>query len=196
MYEYLFSRGDHPLGRSWEEWTCQWWKWILSIPRTDNPGYDKTGERISKNQHSDVLFLPGTFGGVAERNISIPANKPILLPVINCTTSFAEAPRLKTESQLMEFVKSQIDDIGIKHASLDGIELKNMEQYRVRSQIFDVFFPEDNVYNVKSGQTRAASDGFWLFLKPLSPGLHQIHTNGSCLLGKIRIEVKYSLCVQ
>lgn len=195
-HEYLFPRGEHPLGRSWEEWTCRWWEWILSIPRVDNPGYDKTGERISKNQHSEVLFLPGTFGGIAERHISIPASKPILLPVINCTTSFAEEPRFKTEFQLMEFVRSQIDDIGDVHASIDGVELKNVEQYRVRSRIFDVLFPENNVYNAKPGQTRAASDGFWLFLKPLSPGLHQIHTYGSCLLGKIRIEVKYNMRVQ
>jgi hypothetical protein len=41
----------------------------------------------------------------------------------------------------------------------------------------------------------AQGDGYWLFLKPssLSCGTHEIHSFGSCLSGRVVIEVHYKL---
>ena len=57
-------------------------------------------------------------------------------------------------------------------ASIDGVPLKNLAQYRVKSPVFDVTFPANNIWGVKGGPTRSAADTYIIFLKPLSPGKH------------------------
>src|SRR4051812_33030806 len=94
MHEIMYPRNANPFGKTWEEWTARWWQWMLSIPKEQNPGNDKTGSYFNLNQNDpDVLFLAGTHRGSdpAERTIIISTGKAILFPVINFTTSYAEA---------------------------------------------------------------------------------------------------------
>jgi hypothetical protein len=39
-------------------------------------------------------------------------------------------------------------------AVVDGVKLNNLEKYRVESQLFDLTFPENNVFSVKAGNTK------------------------------------------
>src|SRR6266487_1799456 len=110
-----YRREENPFGKTWEEWTADWWRWVLSIPKKDNPGYDQTGKMFDTNQKDhDVLFLVGTYGGSAKRSYTIAAGKPCLFPIINFTTSYAEEPALNTESELTLRAKNDIDDIAYK----------------------------------------------------------------------------------
>jgi hypothetical protein len=118
-----------------------------------------------------------------------------LFPIISYECSYAEYPELKTESDLISNAESNIDDIAKKEVIIDGMTLQNLKNYRVLSPPFDVTLPEKNFYGVRSGPTRAVSDGYWVFLKPLSLGKHEIYTAGSCLAGKINIEVIHHLIV-
>jgi len=197
LNERMYSRNDKPYGKSWEEWTSKWWQWLLSIPKESNPGIDTTGEKFDANQNDpDVVFLVGTFGGSAERNYTIYADKSILFPIINFTTSYIEEPFLKTESELKSRAKKDIDDIVNKEAVVDGMKLQDVEKYRVQSPVFDLTYPENNVFELSSGSTRAISDGYWVFLKPLSPGMHDIHAVGSCSSGKTRVDITWHLDVK
>ena len=197
LNERMYSRNDKPYGKSWEEWTSKWWQWLLSIPKESNPGIDVTGEKFDANQNDpDVVFLVGTFGGSAERNYTIYADKSILFPIINFTTSYIEEPFLKTESELKSRAKQDIDDIVNKEAVVDGMKLQDVETYRVQSPVFDLTYPENNVFELSSGSTRAISDGYWVFLKPLSPGMHDIHAVGSCSSGKTRVDITWHLNVK
>ena len=193
----LFSRDEFPFGETWEEWTSNWWRWILSFPKRDNPGYDNNGEKVLANQNFvDLLFLAGTYGGPAERTICVPTGKSLLLPVINYITSYSENPFLKTEEELISDARSNIDDISDKEASIDGVILEHLNRYRVVTGTFRIVFPKDNIYGIKPGETKAVSDGYWLFLKPLTRGDHCIATYGSCLSGRVKIQVKYNITVQ
>ncbi len=193
----LYSRDELPLGRTWEEWTEEWWKWVLEIPKSKNPGYDVDGRLIERTpqRFSDPFFLVGTHGGRAVRAIHISTGKSILMPVINVTTSFAEAPYLGTKDELLEFVISNSNDLTNKGATINGLNITNLEQYRVRSDFFTFTFPESNIYDARAGPTIGIADGYWLFLRPLGPGKHTINTFGSCLAGRIRIEVLYTVIV-
>jgi hypothetical protein len=197
MTGILYSRKESPLGKTWEEWTAEWWRWILEIPSPRNPGYDVDGTIFSetKQTHSDPIFLPGTYDGSTNRTIKIKEGNSVLLPIINVTTSFAEAPHLQSKDELMTFVEKNTNDLLYKEALIDGVTLEDVDQYRVRSDFFTFTFPKNNIYGAKSGQTTGISDGYWLFLRPLSTGKHSIQTFGSCLAGKIRIEVKYTIHV-
>jgi hypothetical protein len=194
----FYNRQAKPFGITWEEWTARWWQWILSIPKDENPGNDKTGKNFRDQDNSHVLFLAGThrLSGPAERTVTMSANKPVLFPVINFTTSFVENPNLKTEFDLISHARASVDDIAKKEASIDGKKVQNLDKYRVQSPIFSVTFPENNVYGVRAGPTKGVSDGYWIFLEHIMPGNHKIHTFGSCLAGTVNIEVTYHLRVK
>jgi hypothetical protein len=193
----MYSLDEQPFGKSWQEWTTQWWQWFLSMPKKNHPVYDNTGKKWAISQGDpNVLFLAGTTGGKVERIITIPAGKAVLFPVINFTTSYSEDPGLKTEAELISDAKSNIDDIIKKELNIDGVSLHISEKYRVKSPPFDFSFPTNNIYGVKDGPTRGVGDGYWIFLTPLSQGKHNIRTYGSCLSGRIQIDVNMELIVK
>jgi hypothetical protein len=195
--EIIYRRDENPFGKTWEEWTAKWWQWALSIPIEHNPGNDETGVNFNKNQnYHDVLFLAGTFGGSAEREIIIPARRAILMPVINFTTSYAEEPALKSESELISRARYDIDDIVKKEAIVDGMNIQGLEKYRVASPLFDITLPDNNVIGVQAGPTQGVSDGYWLFLKPLPPGKHEIRAWGSCSSGRTNIDITFHITVK
>jgi hypothetical protein len=189
----IFSVNSRPYGRPWSEWTALWWKWILSIPSSRNPG---NGNDIFQNQFDEnVLFLAGSFGGIVDRKVAVPYGKALLFPIINFTTSYAENPSLSNERDMITEARKDMDDIVHKEATIDDNALTNIERYRFASNVFDIDYPQDNVFHARPGKTRGVSDGYWLFLCPPPRGLHKIHTIGACSRGSTRVEVTYYITV-
>jgi len=194
----IYHRHEMPFGKSWEEWTVLWWKWLYSIPREKSPAYDTTGKNFEVNQRDPhVVFLTGTFkdsDGPASRHCIIPHEKAIFLPVINYSAEMADE-HINSESQMQEEVRSNIDDLTRSEAFVDGIRL-DLKYYRVHSPLFQVNLPENNVAGLKAGITEVVSDGYWLFLTPLPIGKHEIGIGGTCQSGTINIDAKYDLAVK
>jgi hypothetical protein len=67
-------------------------------------------------------------------------------------------------------------------ATIDGEKIDQLDSYRVQSEVFNLTFPEDNVYDVRPGLTRSVCDGYWLFIKPLQIGKHYIYFKGETSL--------------
>lgn len=176
-----FPPETNQYGLTYGEWTARWWQWALSIPEDKNPVTDETGAHCMEGQSGDVWFLAGSFGGMVERACEIPAGKAILFPLMNSECSFAESPDLTTESELRSCATSSNDGVTELMTNIDGVAMKesDLRNYRVQSPLFGVNFPEDNIYGVTAGPTQAVSDGYWVFLPPLSPGNHQIHFRGA-----------------
>lgn len=158
---------------------------------------DTTGEKSSVEQSDPyVWFLTSTTGFSAERTVRVPSGKAILFPVINVTISNAEEPTLNTDTDLISFVKGHMDDIVEKRANIDGEDLFISEKFRVRSSPFNFSFPPNNIFSAKEGPTRGVGDGYWIFVKPLQPGIHTISTYGSCMSGKIQISTNMKLIIE
>lgn len=175
----VISIDSMPYNYTYNDWTAKWWQWALSIPMKSNPQNDPTGENCGINQHGPVWFLAGTTGGFVKRDCIIPSDKAILFPIINSECSFAESPNLKTPEDLRQCARSEIDTVTNLFTSIDKVELKDLKKYRITSPPFDINFPEDNIYGVSSGPTKGVSDGYWVFLNPLSHGEHEIYFKGS-----------------
>jgi hypothetical protein len=194
----LFAPDLNPYGVTYSEWTVRWWQWCLSQPKSTNPVNDrKRSDRNAANNqiYPDVWFLAGTTGGYAERECTIPHGMAILCPIINFEISTAEDPSLRTDNDLASFARADVDKIAKLNVIIDGMSLPDLKKFRVESKPFDVTLPEDNIWGVKAGPTRAAADGYWLFLKPLQKGSHQIQFGGSCLAGTVNIGTVYYLTV-
>src|SRR5215471_10515936 len=70
-------------GESVSQWTGDWWTWALQSPANQNPVLDQTGAFANVNNNGPVFFIAGDFGGDVERTFTVPAGKPLLVPLLN-----------------------------------------------------------------------------------------------------------------
>jgi hypothetical protein len=177
----LYPRESQPFGSPWEEWAALWCKWLLELPKDINPSIDTIGKNCYQNQKDpNVWFLGGTFGNLIpiRRYCRIPEHKAILFPILEKEDSFAEDTDLKLESELRLRAKEFIDRVRDLRLVIDGAIVEGLYNYRVQSPIFNLNFPIDCVYDVKPGLTKAVCDGYWIFLRPLPIGQHEIRFSG------------------
>lgn len=206
----LFSRTEDPFGKSWEYWVERWWRWCYFDPCGTSPASDTTGKSCAKGQiNSNVWFLGGTFGGRAERSCEVPNNRAIFFPIVNDIISFYTDPYLRTESELNAYASADLDHTSLLSVKVDGAEIHDLFSYRTHSSIFEIVLPAFDDKSTPT-KTRAVSDGYWIFLKPLPYGVHQIEFSGQKLefdrlrgdklglteLPKFSVDVKYHLNVQ
>lgn len=169
--DLVFDSDSMPFNIPLPEWTSIWWKWLHSIPADTSPALDSTGQFCSKSQNfSRVWFLAGTFGDSVTRKCTIPHGRAILFPIITCIFSFALDPHLKTEEQLIKAVRKDIDTVEYLGLTIDEIDFKELNRFRVISNPFD-----DVIDGVK---TKTVSDGYWIFVKPPKIGDHTIYFKG------------------
>lgn len=175
----VFPIDSKPYNKTYGQWSSNWWKWAVSIPTDRNPLKDTTGQYCDEAQSGPIWFLAGTFGGAVERTCEIPAGKAIMFPIYNAECSTVEYPELKTESELRNCAKTQLDKTTSLEATIDGVKIPALEKYRAVSPMFNLILPEDNVFGLQPGTTPSVADGTWVILKPLSLGKHEIHFSGS-----------------
>jgi len=183
----MYPRKYQPFGKSWEKWTAIWCNWLLSIPREKNPAVDETGKNSSQNQvDANVWFLAGSFGNniPVRRKCTVPNSKAILFPIVNKEDSFAEDLDLIYEQELAMRARNSMDRLICVQLIVDGKKISNLSEYRVLSEFFDLTFPENNVYDVNTKNTRAVCDGYWAFLRPLPIGSHEIYFSAKVFLPK------------
>jgi len=166
--QLVYEVGSSPFGIPFRRWTELWWNWLHSFPKEKSPASDINGELCGLSQnYLNVWFLAGTLGGSATRYCNIPVGKAILFPIITSAFSYVVDPHLKTEKELTNSTKKDIDSAKELCLSLDDIIFEDLKQFRLRTE------PFDDVINGKS--TKAVSDGYWIFLKPLNHGKLKIH---------------------
>jgi hypothetical protein len=62
--DVLFSRSNsNPggFGKNWEQWSMDWWNWLMAIPKATSPANDADGTNYNNSQTPPVFFLAGTF---------------------------------------------------------------------------------------------------------------------------------------
>jgi hypothetical protein len=80
---YVAAPESLPLGMSYQQWSANWWQWVMAIPYNMNPIFDTTGADCGLNQSGPVWFLAGTSGFSATRYCTVPAGKMIFFPINN-----------------------------------------------------------------------------------------------------------------
>lgn len=156
--------------------TAAWWQWALSLPV--EPYMDRDGSWCGVGQQGPVWFLAGTDGSFdAQRHCQVPLDTHLFVPVAgrHATTPLAA----KKESKLpgCEELQEQVamPPAGLLRAkvTIDGMEVKDIAAYRVRSP--GCFDPYPGLPPVEGKLAPlAASDGYWLLIPPLTPGTHRL----------------------
>ena len=193
----VFPGDSKPYGVTFPEWTAKWWQWLVSVPKQQNPAIDQTGENCGENQKdSNVWFLAGTQKPLhsAVQKCTVPSGKAILFPIITSLFSYAEVPKLRSDSDLIAYAAKDIDRMSQLKLMIDGQELQDLEKYRIRFGPFPLSYPPNNVSGIPPGYTTAPLDGFWVFLEPLPYGDHKIYFRG--VEPNFHTEVSYFLTVK
>jgi hypothetical protein len=176
----VFSKDSTPYGIPYGEWLTKWWQWSFSIPSAQHPRDAYTPEKCALNQKDpNVWFLADQLGGQEERTCTIPAGKAIFVPLLVGECDYS-SPDVKSDEALRRCAMAG-DEYGVIEATVDGVKLKSLEQYRTQSGFFNITIPENNIYDEPAGTYRAFADGFFVFLEPLSAGKHDVHLKVSVL---------------
>ena len=165
------------LGRIYSDLAAAWWKWALQTPTPKNAVVDTTGANCGTNQIDHLWFLAGTlFGGKVSRTCKIPSATFLFFPLANDVDgAFLNDP---DDQRTEAYVRSQTTCIlGTElHAEIDGVSVKNPQQYLEQSPLFIVHFPTDNVYSLTPDVVPGlildptVDRGYYLLLEPLTPG--------------------------
>jgi hypothetical protein len=194
---------------SFEKLSAEWQQWALSIPTSANPQLDTSGGKCMVGQRGSVWFLAGVFigaPGTVTRVCSVPEGKALYFPVINSVQ--INVPNVCGQTgalsvkELRSMAAPTIDGAINLSVTVDGIAIKKLR--RVKSEVFEVALPEENVFDSLCGgpgsvptgiYSPAVDDGFYVLLKPLRLGHHTLHFHAESPSAGFTLDVTYNLTV-
>jgi hypothetical protein len=192
----IVQPGQTYAGKSYGQWSAAWWRWAASISRPNSPVDEPTGKNCAVQQRGPVWFLAGTPGTSSPR-CTVPADKAILFPVINGECSSVEGNGT-TDAELRKCAQDQMDLVTTLGASVDGVPVDlgpNGSRFRFQSPLFQITWAPNNGFNVPAGTGASVADGFWVLLKPLATGRHEIDFHGAIPAFNFQLDVHYLVTV-
>lgn len=194
--------------KAYEQLSGEWWQWALSIPAADNPLVDATGGKCMVGQRGDNWFLAGTFGASsATRTCSIPEDTTLFFPVINivefdspnvCGQDSTPLPSSFYRGLAADFINGAAN----LSVHVDGKSIKQL--HRVRSEVFAVAFPDDNLFVAGCASlggfpagiySPAVDDGYYVRLNPLGAGNHTLQIHAENPSAGFVLDVTYNLTI-
>jgi hypothetical protein len=184
-------------GLSYGEWEAVWWSTALSIPVVDGSHPIINGGAFEGE--NGVLFFAGP-----SFDITIPPGTPLFVPLLNVECSVLEPDPFHGDDEAsLRACANGLFDLASDHfATINGVPVKNLEDYRVESPLFEFGpLPEDNYFeffglDAPAGTTSLAVDaGIYLMLAPLSVGEHEIHYEGKVEAFDFEIDTTYHITV-
>ncbi len=171
-------------GKTYGEWTADWWQWMLSVPAAENP-QDAQGEiDCGAGQSGPVWFLAGGDAGrPIARSCRVPAGTRLFFPVVNMLLYNAAGESLTVDDKRaqLEAVFGAGGSSGEPRAcdmfaTIDGQQVARFTpEARVQSPPF-ALDTGDGPFGFPAGLTdpEAVSEGYWVMLPPLAPGAHTL----------------------
>ena len=177
---YTYDLDSKPYGQTYHQLASKWQQWHISVPSSQHPRENYSPDNCAVLQRGPVWFLADGApvradpSKAEERECVIPSNTSIIVQVLGGECDYGTE---KTDSEVIACVNEGIDK-GRVSAFIDGEEITELKNSRIGPYWFNISIPEDNIYQAEPGTFRAAVDGYFLFIKPLSPGNHTLEIKG------------------
>jgi hypothetical protein len=159
------------------EWGTKLWQALFAIPLYQNPLLDHLWPTCYLERIGNVGIGVG-YGSSGSGECEMPAGMMLFVPVVGTECSNAEIPPFygSNEEELracvLQFVPENME------ASIDGISVRNIEQYAVLSPLYQFTVGKDNVLGAIPGTYISVAYQAGFLLAPLSPGEHVVHVLG------------------
>ncbi len=174
-------------GKTYGEWSAEWFKFVYTIPSSENPFLHD--DKCEARQSGPVWFLTGKRGEspvVATRHCTIPFGKYLFVPVASVSGDNVGFSPPKSIDELRAGCKQATDShLSIK-CWLDGRELQGISSamdspYRAVSPVFNYKTVAGDLRGLPAGMSidPVVADGVYLMLEPLAAGSHTIRVAGS-----------------
>jgi hypothetical protein len=188
----LYAPHSTVRGQTLGQWSAAWWQWAFSHNVDQSPFFDETGARAGLGDVGKVFFLTGVVNtsGTAERTITLPSGKPVFFPILNNECSTVEGNgTTAAELDACQNALLPQDTTQPLHTTIDGVSLSNADihsRYEI-SPPFEFTLPSQGVNVLEyfgvpgalPGVTSlSVAHGFWVMMKPLSLGHHDINFGG------------------
>ena len=196
----VYDDGSEMVGaHSHAQLTAEFWRWAYSIPAGVDPDSDTTGVNCGINQKGDVWFLGGAVNGDSSVTCNVPADKTIVSGVYAslddypCPPEFDfQPPPYQSLEQFLLQDDAQFVDGVTATAQLDGSQLKVK---RIMSRLFSFTAAASHSVSdpcVTGSPQLGVSDGYFVFIDPLSRGHHllQLSWNGPDGSGSHTVHLK------
>jgi hypothetical protein len=130
-----------------------------------------------------VWFVAGTFGNSVERSYTVPQGKALFVPAFvwifgagafDCDPSNPGVPCVVCDLEQLAVANTRAADV--LEVFIDGVPVRNVRRYEASSPgPFAIHYPENSVVGLPAGHYFPnVTDGYWLMLKPLAEGTHEI----------------------
>jgi len=212
------------------EWIKEWYKYVYKwpydnsplrltyddlgafVPKKDSPEEDQWKFSAGKSDSDDetckesVWFLAYPIynynpSGTVTKFVTPPLGKwHFLVPLYNCHPSMQLYPSIKSDQELFQMAKSDVDKAYHVQATLDGIHLTG---YRVSiDKHFQIKLPGGNMNTFgvpdkelgKENTMELVSDGYWIWLKELPLGDHILELKNHSSV--YDVDIKFYLSVR
>ncbi len=167
----IFDPDDIVLDLSQAEWSQAYLQWIAAFPRNASPIADSSGASCAARQEGEVWFLATSDGTAPVTRIcAVPAGKTLFVPIVS---TMERSGNKEPDCGSMAHIAA--DHLG-QHVtqltmSVDGVAVDNLASHRQASA---TCFPLGLRQTPRLTAATAVSDGYYVMLRPLAPGLHTI----------------------
>jgi hypothetical protein len=170
---HVYPTTARPLGKSYTQWSEQWWKWALARPFEGHP-FSEPFDCNSSNNGQSALAAP-----LVERSCTIPVGTAVFLGLLNAECSDLEGLGT-TEQEQSECADSLANHIveSSLFCTIDGQEVEHFDTFRFLSSQFTFSAPTPWIFGDTGGTGTAVSAGYFVMLKPLSRGNHTLSCGG------------------
>lgn len=172
-----------------KDWAAQWWQWAYGVPENYSPLYDDAGDYAAMGQRGPVWFLCGAFSlsGTVTRDVVIPEGKSIFFPIL--TRQYDNvgvvSPDTIEDLQIKAAAFAEAVDLQTIACSVDDVPITDLYKRRVASAPAFEYSVGPGTIPTTFGATAgdivypAVFDGYWVMLKPLTPGVHTVEFSGT-----------------
>lgn len=191
----FFSKDEKPFGLSYDDWAAKYWNWDVGM-NTDQATPKAGGCEINSSSSLVMLLETADVNSPPLQTCQISSSQGVIIPLWigwcdTHTPRTVEQLTICAQEQNLGNIGSVIKVDGIPVAKLDVTRTVNPGSSSVINKInsminvtqstskeFSLTIPANtHKPNQVTGTWQAVSDGWWGFLKPLSPGMHTIFYN-------------------
>lgn len=201
----VFLPTESPYGKTYAAYAEDWLKQFYTADCDHTPWVHPANVLFYTD--GPVYFLAGISAVGGSANISIPDGKAILFPLFNSWWDLPcpgfEVPAGQTVDQfLLAGVSGDLGNVKVSSlaVTIDGVSLNDLGSYKVLTGVFnltgnpvlaDCFDP-----CITGSPQPAATGGYYVIVKPLSRGQHQIHYHMEAPVWNAVQDATYNITVQ